>query len=102
MTYVAIVAEACTIVCAMAMDHSRQIEKRRRIVSVILSLHAEALMVAPKERRPLEPSEEALLSSSKREWERMLWKFRVSLRSLAYEFGRPHQRLSDLGDRLVQ
>ena len=86
----------------MAMDQCRQIEKSRLIVSVTFSRHAEELMAAPKERRPGEPSEEALMSSSKREWEQMLWKLRVSLRSLAEEFGRPHQRLCDFGDWLVQ
>ena len=85
----------------MAMDQCRQVEKRRLIVRVIFERQVAAFMAAPEERRPGEPSEEALMSSSKREWEHMLWKLRVSLRSLAEEFGRPHQRLCDVGDALL-
>ena len=67
-------------------------------MSLILAQHAGVFLEVPNERRPLEPSEEALLSLSKRKLEHLLYEWRHSLRSLAEEFGRPHQRLSYPGD----
>ena len=49
----------------MARDQCSQVDKRQLIVRVFLTLQAEAFMVAPKEQRPGEPSEEALMSLSK-------------------------------------
>ena len=85
----------------MARDQCSQVDKRQLIVRVFLTLQAEAFMVAPKEQRPGEPSEEALMSLSKREWEHMLWTLHMSLRSLAEEFGRPYPHMCDVGDALL-
>ena len=82
----------------MSKDLSQQIENRRRILSVIFSQHADVCTAVLNKRGPLEPSEEALLSLSKRKLEHIMWKYRVSLRSLAEEFGPPSQRLSHPGD----
>ena len=85
----------------MARDQCSQVDKRQLIVRVFLTLQAEAFMVAPKEQRPGEPSEEALMSLSKREWEHMLWTLHMSLRSLAEEFGRPDQQMCDVRDAVL-